>query len=146
MPMRLIPIIARVAIVAASISTSVSTIRAQALPRSVPTQSVITTLQKVSPAGTQTAFDARVYGVGFGSSSDEVWVLVGAPSGGPARLYELSWRDNSVRAARALAGSPAPQGLFVDVANDIPYVSQLARVSATPNRAATGGASRTMVN
>src|SRR5215469_4995540 len=107
MPMRLIPIIARVATVvsvATSVSTSVSTVRAQALPRS-PAQSVITTQQKVSPAGTQTAFDARVYGVGFGASSDELWVLVGAPSGQPARLYELAWRDNTVRAARALSGS-----------------------------------------
>src|SRR5262252_6947145 len=70
--------------IVALVATSVSTIQAQALSRS-PTQGVITTQQKVSPAGTQTAFDARVYGVGFGTSSDEVWVLVGAASGQPAR-------------------------------------------------------------
>jgi YVTN family beta-propeller protein len=70
----------------------------------VPDPGVITTGQQITPAGVQTVFDGRGYGVVFGGSEDKVWVLVSGPSR-VAAIYQFSWQDN-----RLLRYITAPKG------------------------------------
>src|SRR5437899_950378 len=43
--------------------------------RAVTDPGVVTTRQGITPAGVQTVFSGRVYGVSFGEDENEVWVL-----------------------------------------------------------------------
>ena len=117
--------------VVVAIATITDTAAAQTLPRTVPNPGVITTQQRVSPAGAQTVFDGRVYGVAFGTSSDELWVL------GAGSLFRLSWAENRVL-SQVPVTSPAPQGLRVDRGTGTAIVSHLARVPALPGGSAGG--------
>src|SRR5579864_4511632 len=76
------------------------------LPRRVDDPGVVTTNQRVTPAGDQTVFNGRVDGVTFGTSPEEVWVLVAGSVGGSPALYRLSWRDNRVLSRVGFSGSP----------------------------------------
>src|ERR1700754_4155135 len=58
--------------------------------RQVPDQGIITTRQTVSPAGTQSVFESRVYGVAFGASAHEVYAATAG------MLYKLDWQSNKV--------------------------------------------------
>lgn len=58
--------------------------------RSVTDPGVVTTRQTITPAGVPAVFDGRVYGVAFGSSSDDLWVL------NQRGLYRFDWRRNRV--------------------------------------------------
>jgi hypothetical protein len=46
---------------------------------------VVTTRQAITPAGVQTVFEGRMYGVTFGSSTADLWVLT------TDRVYHLDW-------------------------------------------------------
>ncbi len=76
--------------------------------RSVTDPGVITTRQIITPAGVPSVFDGRVYGVTFGASSDDLWVLHAS------QLYRMNWRENRVVEKRPHSGSPALQGLTFD--------------------------------
>lgn len=58
--------------------------------RSVTDPGVVTTRQTITPAGVPAVFDGRVYGVAFGASSDDLWVL------NQRGLYRFDWRRNRV--------------------------------------------------
>lgn len=58
--------------------------------RSVTDPGVVTTRQSITPAGVPAVFDGRVYGVAFGSTSDDLWVL------NQRGLYRFDWRRNRV--------------------------------------------------
>src|SRR5882672_1386846 len=88
--------------------------------RGVTDPGVITTRQTITPAGVQTVFDGRVYGLTFGATGDELWVLAGA-RGGP-NVYRLDWRENVVRDRWPLQGTAALQGLVLDPATRTPLV------------------------
>src|SRR5262245_22161099 len=105
--------------------------------RSVADPGVITTRQTITPAGVQTVFDGRVYGLTFGESGDELWVLAGARGGGPS-VYRLDWRENRVKDRWQLQGTAALQGLTLDPTTKTPLVGVTVPPRAAGNR--EGGA------
>ena len=62
--------------------------------RSVPDPGAITTNQVISPAGVQSVFESRVYGIAFGDSSSQVYAAT--TSKGGAMVYRLDWASNTV--------------------------------------------------
>src|SRR6185369_1272910 len=76
--------------------------------RNVTDPGVVVTRQGITPAGAQSVFDGRVYGVAFGPKGDEVWVL------DAKRLVGLNWRENRVTATIPLGAKPGLQGITVD--------------------------------
>jgi YVTN family beta-propeller protein len=86
--------------------------------RAVPDPGVVTTRQSITPAGVQSVFSGRVYGVAFGSSSDTLYVAVNSGA-----IYELNWRNNQV--LRIVRGAPHPgmQGLVLDPRTQEPLLS-----------------------
>jgi YVTN family beta-propeller protein len=58
--------------------------------RAVTDPGVVTTRQTITPAGVPAVFDGRVYGVAFGASAEELWVL------NQRGLYRFDWRKNRV--------------------------------------------------
>ena len=107
--------------------------------RAVTDPGVITTRQTITPAGVQTVFDGRVFGLTFGSSEDELWVLAGARGSGP-NVYRMDWRENVVKDRWELQGTPALQGLALDPVRNTPLVGITAPPRAVGNR--VGGAVR----
>ncbi len=105
--------------------------------RGVTDPGVITTRQTITPAGVQSVFDGRVYGITFGASDAEVWALTGARGGG-LMLYSLDWRDNRVNNRWPLQGTAALQGLAFDPVSKAPLVGLTVPSRAVANR--PGGA------
>lgn len=69
---------------------------------------VVTTRQAITPAGIQSVFDGRVYGLAFGQVSGRVWVLT------PWQVFELDWGTNQVIQRVDADLSPGLQGLQFD--------------------------------
>jgi YVTN family beta-propeller protein len=69
---------------------------------------VVVTRQTITPAGAQSVFEGRVYGVAFGATSDEVWAL------NAKHLVSLNWRENRVLASIPLDAKPGLQAVAVD--------------------------------
>jgi YVTN family beta-propeller protein len=128
MPSRIISALAALAL------TSNAALAQQPLPRSVSNPGVITTQQRVTPAGAQMVFDTRVHDVAFGRSSDELWVLSGL------RVFRVSWSDNRILERHVAPGSPAPQGLAVDRSTGRPIVSHTGRARSSGGTETTDGA------
>ncbi len=78
--------------------------------RAVTDPGVVTTRQSITPAGVPTVFQGRVYGVAFGASSAEVWVL------GAGQIYRLDWKANRVLGRVPFAGRAGLQGIRFDPA------------------------------
>lgn len=78
---------------------------------------VVTTRQKITPAGTSTTFQGRVYGVTFGADANEVWVLHAT------HVYRLDWRTGKVLQSAPHEGRPGLQGIRWDGAGSRPLVS-----------------------
>ncbi len=99
--------------------------------RNVTDPGAVVTRQAITPAGVQSVFDGRVYGVAFGATPAVVWTLtetrivaldwranrvvaslpIATPAGAPSRL---AGDDPEVNAALAFSGKPGIQGLAVD--------------------------------
>ncbi len=125
---------------AVGLSVSAAVLFSQGTPqpvRAVPDPGVITTRQGITPAGVQSVFDGKVFGLTFGATDDEVWVLTRANSGG-ADLFRLDWMQNRVRQQVKLAGAPALQGLVFDPARLSPLVAIAVPPKVVNNR--EGGA------
>ncbi len=90
--------------------------------RSVPDPGVVTTCQTITPAGVQSVFNGRVYGITFGASDHEIWALV-ARSGGGSDVYRLDWASNSVKQHFELTGRPALQGIALDPSRATPLIA-----------------------
>ena len=97
--------------------------------RAVTDPGVVTTGQAISPAGVPTVFDGRVYGVAFGEDATTIWVA------NASKLYQLDWRQNVVRSAIGLDGTPGLQGIQFDSVAKQPLLAGL-------RRAAGGGPAR----
>lgn len=93
--------------------------------RSVPDSGVIATAQRVTPAGVQSVFEDRVYGVRFGDTPSEVWI---ASQGG---AYLMSWRDNKLVARGDFDGRPGVQGVAYDPSTRRAYVSSVGKLPGT---------------
>jgi YVTN family beta-propeller protein len=99
---------------------------ASAQTRSVPDPGVITTRQAITPAGTPTVFDGRVYGVAFGETSSELWVS------NAAKLYRLDWNANRVIESIDMPGSPGLQSIHYDPNTKRPLIAAAVRVPRGP--------------
>ncbi len=86
--------------------------QAAAQQRTVPDPGVITTRQAITPAGLQSVFKGRVYGVAFGKTPDEVWVLH------TREISLVDWRANKVLAHVAFEGSAGLGGIRYDPTAD----------------------------
>ena len=80
----------------------------ETLPRNVTDPGVVTTRQAITPAGVPTVFTGRVYGVAFGATSSEIWVL------NASEVYRLDWKSNKVLSSVTLGGTPGLQSLRYD--------------------------------
>lgn len=73
--------------------------------RAVTDPGTVTTNQQITPAGVQSIFQGRVYGVAFAGGSSEIHVLQATG------LYRMDWKENKVLARIPLKGRMALQGL-----------------------------------
>ena len=97
-------------IVVASIGAT-GTFAAEPKPvRNVTDPGVVVTRQNITPAGAQSVFQGRVYGVAFGSKPDEIWVL------DAKNLVGLNWRENRVVSSVPLDAKPGLQAVATDPA------------------------------
>ena len=99
---------------------------------------MITTGQAITPAGVQSVFDGRVYGVTFGATDADFWVLTGRTRAGAARAVRLDWLENRARGRWELKGTAALQGLVFDPVRKSPLVGLTVPARDAGNRA--GGA------
>jgi YVTN family beta-propeller protein len=87
---------------------------------------VVTTGQRITPAGVQATFEGRTYGVAFGASTDEVWALVRTAEGTEVSL--LSTGTNRVVRRLALADRPGTQALQFDSTSKEAFVGAVGTV------------------
>jgi len=85
--------------------------------RAVTDPGVVTTRQGVTPAGVQSIFQGRVFGVAFGADSSEIHVL---QQGG---VYRMDWKANRVMSLAKLKGRMALQGIRFDAASRKPLAA-----------------------
>jgi len=85
---------------------------AAAQQRIVSDPGVVTTHQAITPAGLQSVFNGRVYGVAFGKTTDELWVL----HAGEVSLVD--WKANKSLAHIAFEGSAGLGGILYDPSAD----------------------------
>jgi DNA-binding beta-propeller fold protein YncE len=111
--------------------------------RSVTDPGVVTTRQAITPAGVQSVFEGRVYGVTFGASADEVWVVAGRPK---TQLYRLDWKQNSVRDRWELEGTAALQGLAFDAVRKMPLMGLTAPARGADGKPMAGGSVRLLAH
>ncbi|MBI2407468.1 MAG: beta-propeller fold lactonase family protein [Gemmatimonadetes bacterium] len=93
--------------------------------RIVADSGVIATDQRVTPAGVQSVFKGRVFGVRFGATANELWV---AAAGG---AYRLNWSNNRVIAHGAYDGRGGVQGVAFDPETNRAYVTSVGRLPAS---------------
>ena len=104
--MKIRPILHALSIASLALSTSA----AEPKPvRNVTDPGVVVTRQNITPAGAQSVFGGRVYGVAFGTKPDEIWVI------DAKNLVGLNWRENRVVASIPLDAKPGLQAVAVDV-------------------------------
>ena len=80
--------------------------------RSVPDPGVITTNQAISPAGVQSVFESRVYGIAFGATSNEVYAATTSKNG--AIVYRMDWASNKVLDRLRDSAAPGMQAITYD--------------------------------
>src|SRR5262245_20383039 len=117
-----------VALAAAAVAVAIAAglpLRAQSVTqplRGVTDPGVVTTRRVITPAGVQSVFDGRVYGIAFGADAGELWVLTGRTRANKAQLYRLDWLKNAVGGRWELEGTPALHGLAFDPRRGGPLV------------------------
>jgi len=89
--------------------------------RAVIDPGVITTRQSITPAGVQSVFQGRVYGVTFGATPSELWVL------NAGQVVRLDWRANRVLERIPVPGTPGLQAIQYDRAAGRLLVSAASR-------------------
>lgn len=104
--------------------------------RNVTDPGVVVTRQNITPAGVQSVFDGRVYGVAFGPTPAEVWAIEAK------RLVQFDWRANRVVSAVPLDAKPGLQAVAVDAAGRA--FTTVANASDARLLAVEGGKSRVM--
>src|ERR1051326_5264289 len=76
--------------------------------RAVTDPGVVTTRQAITPAGTPSVFQGRVYGVSWAGNSGDLWVLHAS------QVYRLDWHNNRVVSQIPHAGTPGNQSITTD--------------------------------
>ena len=80
--------------------------------RTVLDPGVIPTRQAITPAGAQTVFESRVWGVVFGPSNDVVYALT-AGRNAPPMVYKMDWRTNRVLEKLRIPVAPGMQAIEI---------------------------------
>ena len=91
--------------------------------RAVTDPGVVTTRQDITPAGVQTVFFGRVYGVTFGETPSDVWVLTTRQANQDAQITRLDWAANRIIERISIKENPGLQGIQFDRAGGKPLVS-----------------------
>jgi len=84
--------------------------------RSVTDPGVVTTRQAITPAGVQSVFEGRVYGLTFGGKPTEVAVMTYDQKTGIGLVSRIDWMSNRVLEQVSIGGTPGLQGLIFDPA------------------------------
>lgn len=100
--------------------------------RSVTDPGVVTTRQNITPAGVQTVFDGRVYGIAFGESANEIYALTSRGRVNQTNVIKLDWKANAVLQRVTLKENPGLQGLLLD-----PVTGKLLISAALPEKEGT---------
>src|SRR5215475_1569074 len=90
--------------------------------RAVTDPGVVTTRQTITPAGMQTIFDGRVYGVAFGAAPNEIWALIARGRSGPTQVFKLDWASNKILSRLPLAENPGLQSIILDPVANQPLI------------------------
>ena len=92
--------------------------------RDISDPGIIATDQRVTPAGVQSVFTDRVFGVRFGARPGEIWVTVHGAA------YRLGWRDNIVLGSATFDGRAGVQGIAIDPVTGLAFFSTVGRLPA----------------
>jgi len=101
--------------------------------RDISDPGTIATEQRVTPAGVQSVFTDRVFGVRFGAKPGEIWVTVHGAA------YRLAWQDNALRGSAAFDGRSGVQGIAIDPVNGRAIFSTVGRLPADVARSRIPG-------
>jgi len=85
--------------------------------RSVTDPGVITTRQAITPAGVQSVFEGRVYGLTFAGKPTEIAVMTHDHKTGTALVSRIDWMSNRVVEQVSIGSTPGLQGLIFDPAS-----------------------------
>ena len=85
---------------------------------------VIPSRQLISPAGLESVFESRVYGVAFGEHGDSIYAATVGQKG--SSVYQISLKTNHMLAVLSSKAAPGMQGLAYDSARHQPLMSGLA--------------------
>ncbi len=83
---------------------------------------VVTTRQQITPAGTQTVFAGRVYGLAFGKTDSEIYVLSGVAK---TPLYRINWKENRIDGVFHNEARAGIQGIAWDAARQRVVISAI---------------------
>jgi hypothetical protein len=106
---------ARILVFAALLTPGLLAQKPDAPARSVLDPGVITTRQQVTPAGVQTVFAGRAYGVAFGKTDSDIFVS-GTTSKRP--LFQINWPNNRIDHIFTDDARAGIQGVAWDAAGD----------------------------
>ncbi len=86
--------------------------------RAVPDPGIVTTLQTITPAGVQSVFSGRIYGIAFAGSTSKLDVILNTGD-----FYELDWQHNQVAKSFRGKSRPGMQGIAWDPVTGAPMLS-----------------------
>jgi YVTN family beta-propeller protein len=85
---------------------------------------IIPSRQLISPAGLQSVFESRVFGVAFGDHGDSIYAA--AVGQKESYVYQISLKTNQMMAVMSTPAVSGMQGLTYDPVSDTPLLSGLA--------------------
>jgi len=84
---------------------------------------IIPSRQLISPAGLQSIFESRVFGVAFGEHGDSIYAATAGQKG--SHVYQINLKTNHMMAVLSTDAAPGMQGLAYDPARHQPLMSGL---------------------
>lgn len=84
---------------------------------------IIPSRQTITPAGLQSIFESRVYGVAFGENGDSIYAATAGQKG--SYVYQINLKTNQMMGVMNAAASPGMQGLIYDPVSRTPLLSGL---------------------
>jgi hypothetical protein len=90
---------------------------------SVVDRGVIPSRQQITPAGLQSIFEGRVYGVSFGADGNSIYAAVLGQKG--SLVYQIDLKSNHMMTALTTEASVGMQGLTYDSTGQTPILSGL---------------------